>query len=623
MTDIFTEYESYTSYEESSLVQNWHGVPRFGGSSDVSDLVGTENEISDYSVGLVFIPILIMTFFFCWSITIAIFACCNHCKACNLDSSKKNETSNTLKKFYRSVFLLFCFFGVFGCLLYLLIGLPVVVDAVEKVEDGQMDVQNMLNDAYSDIEMLERIGSESESTRSRLEDNLEESCNDFDAVEDEFGIDFQRIVNILTSGLESLEGFVISDLDDLSSDINEALDISEDVGSYIDNISHGVNNSVIYLIIVAALMTFFSFVVAFEWMFNISHFSVRCISLSVLIPIFGITVFIDVIILIVTTILVVMNADFCNGDISPGNPINSIFNILEKLDIDPSSYNYKAYEYYLKDSCQGTYPLRFLEGYENDLQGAIAYSSEFNQVIEDIGVDELSRVCGNDATELVVLSGEVEEFSASSLTDLATVLDNINGENGYLTCNTILPLYDTYIKEGVCVDLMEAWNAAFIFFTTLAIVSMVIFSSSAFYEPTRKEFLTLVEEGDEEREKEHAIEKSEAIDGVDEILNVDEDDQNKAGIDNETSSEDKSVSFKAETGVCVMSQYTLDHTDVVPLPAPIVPKPVPTGDSNDAVAVEAVTGEKNTNQTKTKKDSKEGKFSVLDDMLELQGFVVK
>jgi len=55
-------------------------------------------------------------------------------------------------------------------------------------------------------------------------------------------------------------------------------------------------------------MTFFSFVVAFEWMFNISHFSVRCISLSVLIPIFGITVFIDVIILIVTTILVVMNA---------------------------------------------------------------------------------------------------------------------------------------------------------------------------------------------------------------------------------------------------------------------------------------------------------------------------
>lgn len=623
MADIFTEYESYTSYEESSLVQNWHGVPRFGGSSDVSDLVGTDNEISEYSVGLVFIPILIMTFFFCWSITISIFACCKHCKACKLDPSKRNETSKTLKKFYRSVFLLFCFFGVFGCLLYLLIGLPVAVDAIEKVEDGQMDVQNMLNDAYSDIETLERIGSESESTRSRLEDNLEESCNDFDAVEDEFGIDFQQIVNSLTSGLNTLEGFITSDLDDLASDVNEVIDISEDVGSFIDDVSHGFNNSVIYLIIVAVLMTCFSFVVAFEWMFNISPFSVRCISLSVLMPIFGITVFIGIIILIVITILVVVNADFCNGDTSPGNPINSIFNILEKLDIDPSSYNYRSVEYFLKDSCQGTYPFRFLEGYENDLQGAIAYSSEFNQAIEDIGVDELSRVCGNDATELVVLSDEVEEFSAGALTDLATILDNLNGENGYLTCDTILPLYDTYIKEGVCVDLMEAWNAAFIFFTSLAIVSMVIFSSSAFYEPTRKEILTLVEEGDEEREKEHAIEKSEVVDDVDGTLNLDEDDQNKAGIDNETSSEDKSVSFKAETGVYEMSVDTLDHADVVPLPAPVVPKPVPAGDSNDAIAVEAVTSEKNTNQMKTKNDSKEGKFSGLDDMLELQGFVVK
>jgi len=293
------------------------------------------------------------------------------------------------------------------------------------------------------------------------------------------------------------------------------------------------------------------------------------------------------------------------------------------LDIDPSSYNYRSVEYFLKDSCQGTYPFRFLEGYENDLQGAIAYSSEFNQAIEDIGVDELSRVCGNDATELVVLSDEVEEFSTGALTDLATILDNLNGENGYLTCDTILPLYDTYIKEGVCVDLMEAWNAAFIFFTSLAIVSMVIFSSSAFYEPTRKEILTLVEEGDEEREKEHAIEKSEVVDGVDGTLNLDEDDQNKAGIDNDTSSEEKSVSFKVETGVYEMSVDTLDHADVVPLPAPVVPKPVPAGDSNDAIAVEAVTSEKNTNQMKTKNDSKEGKFSGLDDMLELQGFAVK
>lgn len=564
-----------------------------------------------------------MTFFFCWSITIAIFACCKHCKACKLDPSKRNETSETLKKFYRSVFLLFCFFGVLGCLLYLLIGLPVAVDAIEKVEDGQMDVQNMLNDAYSDIETLERIGSESEITRSRLEDNLDESCNDFDAVEDAFGIDFQQIVNRLTSGLNTLEGFVTSDLDDLASDVNEVIDISEDVGSFIDDVSHGFNNSVIYLIIVAVLMTCFSFVVAFEWMFNISPFSVRCISLSVLMPIFGITVFIGVIILIVTTILVVVNADFCNGDTSPGNPINSIFNILEKLDIDPSSYNYRSVEYFLKDSCQGTYPLRFLEGYENDLQGAIAYSSEFNQAIEDIGVDELSRVCGNDATELVVLSNEVEVFSAGALTDLATILDNLTGENGYLTCDTILPLYDTYIKEGVCVDLMEAWNAAFIFFTSLAIVSMVIFSSSAFYKPTQKEVFTLVDESDEEREKEHAIEKSEVVDGVDETLNLDEDDQNKARIDNETSSEDKSVSLKAETGVYEMSLDTLDHADVVPLPAPVVPKPVPTGDSNDTVAVETVTSEKNTNQMKTKNDSKEGKFSGLDDMLESQGFVVK
>jgi len=188
-----------------------------------------------------------MTFFFCWSITIAIFACCKHCKACKLDPSKRNETSKTLKKFYRSVFLLFCFFGVFGCLLYLLIGLPVAVDAIEKVEDGQMDVQNMLNDAYSDIETLERIGSESESTRSRLEDNLEESCNDFDAVEDAFGIDFQQIVNSLTSGLNALEGFVASNLDDLASDVDEVIDISEDVGSFIDDVSHGFNNSVVRL----------------------------------------------------------------------------------------------------------------------------------------------------------------------------------------------------------------------------------------------------------------------------------------------------------------------------------------------------------------------------------------
>ena len=147
-----------------------------------------------------------------------------------------------------------------------------------------------------------------------------------------------------------------------------------------------------------------------------------------------------------------------------------------------NSYLYKAIVYYFVNSCSGFDPLEFLSDYDSNLGTALTTGNSFVTAVNNVGSTQLSVGCGNDLAYYESIATSVVDFTNTTLTELRNIVASVIGQDGLLTCDTLLPIYQNTVNESLCVDLTETWNSIFIFTVTLTVTLMVMLSIRPFHD---------------------------------------------------------------------------------------------------------------------------------------------
>lgn len=448
----------------SKLVTDWHKAPRIAGSTDTdfSQIASLDNStVNDYVLGSASIAFILAIIFGCWLLVFIaqLIWSALRCKGPKSDGQKYYS-------YPRILFISFAGLGAFCIALYLCIGLPVALDALESFDDANSKLNRNLEEAQVNVNSLQQISEDAISLRDVLLQDLDSWCPNKQLVEEVFDVDIEGRTNSLSQSLTDLSSFIVEDITGLSKDLETAISASDEVSKVINDIENDYYMSVVY--VMAAVMFLFLLCAVFEIQCCRHLNAIQKLSDILLVPSVALVALIAVLLSGLLSIAAVLNSDYCGNDNgSQVTPSNNILPIMTEQNIDPTSYFYRGADFYLVKQCQGEFPFDFLLSHQEDLKETEALSDNFVATFNSIGISILSALCGADVSEPVT---EVTYFQNNTLSELDDIIENVIGDDGILTCTTIIPIYDEAVFHGVCDKMMESWHAAFCVMIVLAFI---------------------------------------------------------------------------------------------------------------------------------------------------------
>lgn len=132
--------------QQASATASMRNVPRFGKSNDFSQLFESQDEATDYIVGLLFAGIMIFTIYFTWTIVLLVFKCLGQKRVGFLSGSPfvKKSSSSCCLSIYRVVYLLCAICLIIFSILFVTEGLmnlkTSIVTVIESARVSNFDV---------------------------------------------------------------------------------------------------------------------------------------------------------------------------------------------------------------------------------------------------------------------------------------------------------------------------------------------------------------------------------------------------------------------------------------------------------------------------------------------------
>ena len=109
-------------------MENFNGVPRFGHSDDITNLI--DGDRLDYALGVIFIPCFMISAYIVWVVLMSIFKCC---KVRFVSGS--NLKPGTSAFVIRSIFLFFNIAAAIALVLYMTKGASSILDVIASVRN--------------------------------------------------------------------------------------------------------------------------------------------------------------------------------------------------------------------------------------------------------------------------------------------------------------------------------------------------------------------------------------------------------------------------------------------------------------------------------------------------------
>eukprot|EP00814_Leptocylindrus_danicus_P001158 CAMPEP_0116042536 /NCGR_PEP_ID=MMETSP0321-20121206/25756_1 /TAXON_ID=163516 /ORGANISM="Leptocylindrus danicus var. danicus, Strain B650" /LENGTH=527 /DNA_ID=CAMNT_0003523047 /DNA_START=50 /DNA_END=1633 /DNA_ORIENTATION=+ len=462
------------TYEQTSLIEQWHGVPRSGHSDDISLLASDNNDDRiDYIEGLLFIPGFLLCFYILWAVISLLYACFVSCPTC-ASSKEMTGRSDIFRLMSRVTFLSCGTVAITFVLLYLALGIPAIENAVESVQEANDDLTVLLNDALETLDDLGTVGAIAIEERDNVDAVLDSFCADSAAAGTIFGFDLTGLTSVYDESLAIMGSFQTDVLPDIREDMETGLDWAENTSDLIEFSDDVFSIIQISCIVILVLVSFLTGALLLDW-FGKNPPICRTFMVWVILPVFSVLSLICMILAAIAASVAVVNADFCSGGDAPGSPSESILAILKELDIDVTSYAFLGAVYYTQN-CASEYPFPFFE-YKDDLDSAYASGESLLNSINAVDDETFSLVCGSDRSEITGLVGDLNNVMNS----LQIIVEDVIGDNGVLSCERLSGVYTDAVEETVCRDTMQAWNWTFVVTTCLLACSLLMLTLRPFY----------------------------------------------------------------------------------------------------------------------------------------------
>uniref|UniRef100_A0A7S2EJH0 Uncharacterized protein n=1 Tax=Trieres chinensis TaxID=1514140 RepID=A0A7S2EJH0_TRICV len=462
-------------------------IPRFGRTSQFSKIFSFSNEEqTDYTMGLIFITAFLLTFFTLWTVAIFVFICMGPKEAGFLSGHPFAEPEPSVvgdvpEKPYRRprrirwTFLVCNILVIMFSVLFVTHGMEEIRETAVTFGDSNQQLKGLIEGGRGISSDLVNVTRSARPVRDTLVIWLDNFCPNIEDLTAETGIDLEEIAQDVLGKLEQLEDFVeeqVTEFEDLLVDV-------EDASESVDSATQSVNASdwkvilfVLPLIILSGLLLIALLMAWFEVSFRPFEFAIDYIIL----PLFGICVTLSWFLCSFSGMIAAANGDFCSGGASDGNikdsPEGTFLDILDEQQFNRGSIIYNVLKYYITDCDSDLYPLQFLEEHEIEVNNALNSTTDFSTALNNTDSEQLQNICGSDFMKEKVLLGEIKGLLQTLAKDVVKALD-------LMSCKSINSLYANTFHEGTCTHSVKAFTWIFSSLLVISLCGMLMLTFRA------------------------------------------------------------------------------------------------------------------------------------------------
>lgn len=461
--------------------------PRFGHGSVFANLASSEQEKqTDYVVGILTVPYIIISLFIFWAAVIVALGCMGKQRV-GLCAGRMRVDCNEKGRFIHTpayVWKIRVTFIISGCWM-ILFCTALVGPGLESIKTTSVSIRKLNRNVNDVVTQGMLILDQSQHVK--------------------WNINKLDVQSLLRTCLESKSVMrIIGKFDQLDEvirkvdfeGIRQQIDVIMDGTDYIDTAVNVVGEYdwivKMFSLFLGVLTFFLIFAACSAWSDTYQYLT----ALTCMLGIFILPTFLFVIMCcwIVSSALAfasISNADFCSGNSQQSGPAGTLLTILEERGITSGDMAFDAFVYY-QTGCATDNPIIHLYQYEDYLQSSIRLADKFLVKANEIGIDELNDQCGAAVSPIIEGIGIIKE-------NLGILLDALRSTYELASCSKIRPLYTQAFEGIACTEFSGSFALNFSIMFAISLVGMImVMLRSAMY-PIKMLYppLHLDEEGDE------------------------------------------------------------------------------------------------------------------------------
>lgn len=453
---------SYVSpeYEPTTAVENFNGVPRFGHSDDITNLI--DGDRLDYALGVIFIPCFMISAYIVWVVLISIF---KFCKVRFVSGS--NLEPGTSAFVIRSIFLFFNISAAIALVIYMTKGASSILDVIASVRNVSTSLSNTGEQA---VELTDSLVTTSDQIIP-LRDGLVQSINNgLCPADPATDATLSDLTTNLVSLLTELDNFFQDDILSLSEGFDNSLAESDEVvGEVLDSVENWIRflpyTSIPFFIVVGSLLIG----LIMTW-FGSRPRCYTAILTCIVLPTLLASILSCIMASSILSVAGVGVSDLCLGG-DTASPEGSIEAVMEQID-QLGGTALDLFEYYVVTGCRSENPLTSLDQLSDELQDTI---DDMNLVVKNLQDNKAiyDIACGTDTEQTITQFTTVQDLlvkmdDALDLTMDITSCESINGividVAHETTCNKIPTMIGWMFVSvtifGICAMLMYTFRSA-------------------------------------------------------------------------------------------------------------------------------------------------------------------
>mmetsp|Transcript_4514 Transcript_4514/g.8330 ORF Transcript_4514/g.8330 Transcript_4514/m.8330 type:complete len:558 (-) Transcript_4514:63-1736(-) len=470
-------------YIPQSSIASFHDLPRFSHSNDFSLLFSSDpDDVRDYSLGLLFLAVFIISFFVVWGFILLLFKCIGP-KHLGILSGFPFQKDGCKANLGRSTLLFSSFSIILLAILLVAKGLTELQTTSDTIDMTNQDVIKIHDEFSSLAQYLKDVSRAATPVRDELVNILQQDiCPLQPGSMAEATV---RSVGYETlGGLQQLDDFIASELEDVQFALDQVENATTQVNVAVSKVQFtGAQVTAImfpYFVIPAFIIV--GVVMAWYDIFSEGYyFFLTWIILPVMILM---TMF-----AFVASGWVVMsvegNSDFCYP-----TPEYNVPKIMEQYGLQPGQLYYDVVMFYAQQCLDNNNPWAFLEEYHGQLTNAKSNIDVFLKLVAGQTPEQLSQECGIEFSPVLEL--------LNSLLVQTTILLNTSTRAMHLmTCSNIVPLYTNAVYEGMCQNNLVGAHWCFACLLLMSFFGMLCIMFRGAYYPI--DYFYFTDEDDDEK----------------------------------------------------------------------------------------------------------------------------
>ena len=465
---------SAPAYAAPRAVHGFHSVPRFGRTSSISALASfRQRDQVEYASGLVFATSALIAVFLFWTVLVLVLSCMGKERVGFLSGSPMTDPAEShdygnghhrlpfrRPRRVRAAFLVCAVAVVASASLLVGEGLSRLEDALNTLEGANDELKFVAGSAARIADSLEEVRASTDGIKGVLAERLERNfCPMNPDLQRETGYDFDDIASEGMRYLERLDRFVDEEVAALRAPLANVDDVTARISSVLETYDVNDPRVRLYIVPVILLSCVLAFATVLAWL-GLSYPIVDLVLRWAVVPLFGAFVVFTWLCASVFGLTALINSDLCSGGGGLPSPDGTVMDVMREQAYDnPDLLLYRSISHYV-GGCSSPSPFGFVADYASELGQARDGMDQLRNTVEQIGTDQLERLCGIDFVPVQNILTEVND-------NLDVLADSAERTLALTSCPAVNSLYVDAVHRGVCTE--SATGVVWIFSCLLVI----------------------------------------------------------------------------------------------------------------------------------------------------------